>query len=93
MRDRQTPSTCANSLKIAGVVGEEGPGFGTEANEASAQQLQRTRPASDSLQLCCSSCDTDPQDPKTLPVQTGRPPSCLLVSKHQRHLPHSPCQL
>lgn len=41
MWDRQTPSTCANALKIAGVVSEEGPGFGTEANEASAQQLQR----------------------------------------------------
>lgn len=40
MWDRQTPSTCANALKTAGVVSEEGPGFGPEANEASAQQLQ-----------------------------------------------------
>lgn len=54
-----------NSLKMAGAVSQERPGFAREANEPSAQQLQRARPASDSSQplpLITSHGHPDPKD-------------------------------
>lgn len=74
---RQTPNTCANSLKIAGVISEEGSDFGTEANEASAQQLQRQGLLPIPHSLCCSSCPMDPEIPKHSQCRQG---GHLLVS-------------
>lgn len=87
--DKQTPSACAQLPEDA--VSQEKPGFATEANEPSAQWLQRARPASDfsqPLMLIMSQGHPDPKhsqcdreasilSPSQQTPETAYPPSAL----------------